>query len=138
MYPPAWLVGRSVEEDDVLGGYAIPKGSVVFISPYLIHRHPDFWSNPEAFDPDRFLPENEAKIPRGAYVPFVAGPRQCIGKAFAEMELRLVLAMMASSFDFHIRPGFEPVPDTKITMRLGGGLPVQVISRASPRSERAA
>src|SRR5208282_4902729 len=91
LLPPVWSIARSAVEDDVIGGYEIPKGSWVFTSPYVTHRDPRFWENPEGFDPDRFTPELEAARPKCAYFPFASGPRKCIGESFAMMEARLIL-----------------------------------------------
>lgn len=126
LYPAAWMVARNARVDSDLSGYAIKKDTVVFLSPYFTHRHPEVWDDPEAFDPDRFLPENEAKLPKGAYIPFVAGPRQCIGKAFAEMELRLVLAMLVRDFRIELADSFVFEPEPTITMRPGKGVPVRL------------
>ena len=94
------------------------------MSPYFAHRNEKVWDAPDTFNPDRFLPENEEKIPRGAYIPFVAGPRQCIGKAFAEMELRLVLARIVATYRTELAPIFEYLPETSVTLRPGAGVPV--------------
>ncbi|HZC85894.1 MAG TPA: cytochrome P450 [Steroidobacteraceae bacterium] len=83
LYPPGWLLSRRTIDADVLGGYPVPAGTNVLLPLYLLHRHPHFWKNPEAFDPGRFAPEHEAERPRFAYMPFAAGPRHCIGETFA-------------------------------------------------------
>ena len=85
LYPPAWIIGRSATGPDEIGGYRIPARSIVFVSPYVVHRHPGLWSDPEGFDPQRFTREP----PRGAYLPFGGGPRMCIGNGFASMEAAL-------------------------------------------------
>lgn len=95
LYPSAALLDRVTLSDIELGGYLIPKGTVIFFSPYAIHRRPDLWPDPERFNPDRFLPEAEAKRPRLAYLPFGAGPRVCIGSHFALIEGHLILAHIA-------------------------------------------
>src|SRR6516162_1845491 len=98
LYPPAWAIGRTAMKSDTIGGYEIPRGSIVILSPFLAHRHPEFWSNPEGFDPDRFEPTAQAKRHKWAYVPFGGGPRVCIGNQFAMMEAQIVLAMIAHQF----------------------------------------
>jgi cytochrome P450 len=98
LYPPAWILGRKALVDDELGSYWIPANSVIAISPYVMHRHPNYWENPEAFDPERFRPERSAQRHRFAYIPFGAGPRQCIGNNFAMLEAQLILAMVARRY----------------------------------------
>jgi cytochrome P450 len=95
LYPPGWLLSRRAIGADVLAGYTIPAGADVLLSPYLLHRHPRFWPDPEAFRPERFAPENEAERPRFAYMPFAAGPRHCIGETFALYEMLMHLYKVA-------------------------------------------
>src|SRR5205814_8941199 len=71
LYPPAWIIARSVNERDEIGGFEIPARSIVFVSPYVVHRHPQLWPDPEGFDPQRFM--NGHAPPRGAYFPFGSG-----------------------------------------------------------------
>jgi cytochrome P450 len=98
LYPPAWIVGRKALEKDQLLGYEIKKGTNVIVCVYKIHRHPDFWENPDDFDPDRFLPERSANRHKYAYFPFGGGPRMCIGNNFAIMEMTLILSMMLQRY----------------------------------------
>ncbi len=95
LYPPAWIVGRTALEDLEVAGYRIPAKSILLVSQYLNHRSPEYFPDPEKFDPDRFLPEAVAARPKLSYFPFGAGPRQCAGEAFAWMEGVLVLATLA-------------------------------------------
>jgi cytochrome P450 len=120
--PPAWFISRSVVEDDVLGGYRIPKDSMVLISPYLTHRDPRFWPNPEGFDPQRFTPEEEAKRPKCSYFPFLVGPRKCIGEAFAMLEARLILATVVQRARLELAAGRVVQLDPTVTLRPKGGL----------------
>jgi cytochrome P450 len=124
LYPPAWIVGRSPSEDDALLGCFIPAGSLVFVSPYVMHRNPELWENPEAFDPDRFRPENVERRPRYAYFPFGAGPRLCIGQPFALFEGTLLLAMLARRYRLAVLPGHRVELEPLITLRPKGGIPV--------------
>ena len=102
LYPPAWLIARSVEaEGETLSGHPVRKGSMVFFSPFVSHRNPAYFPDPERFDPDRFTPEAVKARPRYAYFPFAGGPRQCIGDAFARMEAKIALAVLLST----VRPG---------------------------------
>jgi cytochrome P450 len=122
LYPPAWIIARSATGPDEIGGYEIPAPSIVFVSPYVVHRHPALWSDPEAFDPQRFAREP----PRGAYLPFGAGPRMCIGNGFASMEAELVLATMAQRVRFELVPGSEVELDPSITLRPRHGVRMTV------------
>jgi cytochrome P450 len=105
LYPPGWVIGRQALEDDRIQDRHIPGGSIVAVCPYLIHRHPDFWTEPEAFDPERFSPARAGDRSRFAYLPFGAGPRQCVGNAFALIEAELVIALIARQFRLTLVPG---------------------------------
>ncbi len=124
LYPPIWIIGRSVDEADEVGGHVLPKGSMVMLSPYVTHRRADLWREPERFDPDRFAEDRSVDLDNFSYFPFGGGPRLCIGNAFALMLARLTLATLAP----HIRPelvaGRAVTPDPTITLRPKGGLPL--------------
>jgi cytochrome P450 len=117
LYPPAWIFSRAAIQDDVVGGFRVPKGSYVLIVPWVLHRHPKLWDNPDAFDPDRFLPERERERPRFTFFPFGGGPRQCIGNQFALMELVLVLATLLQRVRLDLAPGHPLTPAPAITLR---------------------
>ena len=125
LYPPAWLIGRRVVEADVVDGYELPVDSIAFVSPYVTHRHPAFWQNPEGFDPERFLPERAAEIPRYAYFPFGAGPRICIGQGFAMIEAQLLLGTLCQKLRLDLVPGHPIVPQPSITLRPKHGILVR-------------
>jgi cytochrome P450 len=127
LYPPAWLVSRAPRADMVICGYSVPKGSYVLLSPYVTHRHPGLWENPEGFDPTRFAPEKIAAMPRFAYFPFGGGPRQCIGNTFAMMEAVLVLAVLTRQLRLDLVPGQTVVPEPMVTLRPKKGL--QMVAR---------
>jgi len=129
LYPPAWFVGRLVLEDDEIGGYSIPAGSMVFLSPYVTHHSPRIWKDPERFDPDRFLPENFSKMHRFAYIPFGAGPRQCIGNHFAIMEAQIILASIAQKYRLKLVPGQRIEKDPMITLRPKYGMKMYLENR---------
>ncbi len=95
VYPPAWTTSRTAIEDDNILGYPVDAGTSVMISPYVMHRNPRYWPDPEVFDPERHTPEMKESRPKFAYIPFGGGPRNCIGSNFAMMELQLVVAMVA-------------------------------------------
>lgn len=118
LYPPAWTFSRASIEDDEIGGYHIPKKSMVLVSPYTMHRHPAFWERPEEFDPERFTPERSANRPRFTYFPFGGGPRQCIGNLFALTEAQLILATVAQRYRLRVVPGHPVEPEPLITLRL--------------------
>jgi cytochrome P450 len=130
LYPPAWIVTRGAIEDDELAGHRIAAGSIVMASPWVTHRHPDFWPEPERFDPERFSPERAAGRHRYAYFPFGGGPRLCIGSGFAMTEAQLILATVAQRHRFRLEPGYRATPEPLITLRPRGGMPVTVERRA--------
>ena len=129
LFPPVWGLSRLVAEDDEVGEYKVPKGSRVVISPYVTHRHPDFWEEPNAFDPERFAPENSAGRPRYAYFPFSGGPRQCIGNNFATMEATLVLATVARRYRLTLSPGHHVEPEPSFTLRSRYGMSMTPVKR---------
>ncbi len=128
LYPPAWILGRRVTEDLVVDGWNFATRSVVMFSPYVLHRLPEVFENPEGFDPDRWL--DEERLPRGAYLPFSIGARKCIGDSFAVLEAALVLATMLPKVSFALVPGQTIEPEPMITIRPKGG--VQMVVSAVP------
>ena len=137
LYPPAWGIGRRALAPYVVGGYAIPAGGLVAMSPYVVHRDARWWPEPLRFDPGRFLPEARAARPRFSYFPFGGGARQCIGESFAWMEGVLVIATLAQRFRFRAIPGASVEPQPLITLRPRHGLPMRVEGRQgfSPPSQ---
>lgn len=108
IYPSAWVFGRTPVQPDVIGGYHIAANSLVVVSPYVTHRLPEIWEDPEDFDPDRFLPERSHGRHRFAYFPFSGGPRQCIGAGLAMLETLMIVAMAAQRYQLTAPPGFSP------------------------------
>ena len=98
LYPPTALLGRQTVADDMIGGYHISAGSIVMLMPFMTHRHPAVWSHPERFDPERFQPGMADLRPKSSYIPFISGPRVCLGNNFALMEMTLALAMSATRY----------------------------------------
>ncbi|MGZ3351390.1 MAG: cytochrome P450 [Xanthobacteraceae bacterium] len=134
LYPPISAISRVALGDDALNGEAVRPGSLIVISPYVLHRHRLLWDRPDAFDPGRFLGNASAMIDRFAYLPFGAGPRKCIGSTFALQEATLVLAMIVKHFNFELRPGHAVWPSLRVTLRPANGLPMIVTRR--PASDR--
>jgi cytochrome P450 len=131
--PPVWAVSRGAIEDDQIGGYYVPANSVVVLCPYITHRHPAFWENPEGFDPERFMPERSADRPRGAYLPFGGGPRRCIGDDFAMIEAQLIIPMITQIFRLDLMPGHPVEPAPVFTLRPRYGLPMTLHQTAGGR-----
>ena len=127
LYPPGWLFARSPKSDDEVDGFAIPKDSFVFVSAWVVHRNEKLWPRAGAFEPARFAtPPDE----RYAYFPFSGGPRQCIGIAFAEMEMHAILTRIAQRFTWE---PLGPVPgiDPKVTLRPRGEVRLRLRDRTA-------
>jgi cytochrome P450 len=117
LFPPAWTLGRRALAEDVIGGFTIPANAVIAICIYVLHRHPGFWEAPDTFNPERFSLENSKKHNKYAYIPFGAGPRQCIGNNFGLMEAALVMACILQRFELHSVPGVEVQPQALFVLR---------------------
>ncbi len=122
LYPPAGAFARYAIAEDEIGGYSIAKGAYVLMFPATTHRHPDFWEQPDVFDPERFEPSRAAGRHRFAYFPFGGGPRVCIGNQFALTEAQLILATILPRYQFHLLPEVALVPEPLITLRPRGKL----------------
>jgi cytochrome P450 len=131
LYPPIAALSREAIEADTLANMAVKPRSLIVISPYVLHRHRRLWSEPDAFDPTRFLPDARGRIPRFAYLPFGIGPRTCIGSSFALQEATIVLAVLTRNFDLRLSPQADVWPLQRITLRPANGLPMQ-IGKAAP------
>jgi cytochrome P450 len=127
IHPPVFGITRRAIEADEIGGFPIEKGAQVLVSPYSVHRHPAFWPDPERFDPDRFLPDRAKHRPRFAHFPFGGGPRQCIGNAFAMMELQVLVPAMIGALRFDLAEGSDTTPEPRMTYRPRG--PVKMYAR---------
>jgi cytochrome P450 len=126
LYPPAWAMDRLPIADLELGPYRIKRGTDVWLLPWVLHRDPRFWSEPERFDPDRWDGELQKRLPKFAYFPFGGGPRVCIGNAFALMETTLVTATLAQRFRFSPVAGAAPTPEPGYTLRPTPGVTVRI------------
>jgi cytochrome P450 len=122
IYTPTWIFAREAVADDVVQGYALKAGSSLLISSYVTHHNPEFWPQPETFDPDRFLPENVASRHRYAYLPFGAGPHLCIGKGFAMMEAQLIMGLLAQRFRLELVPNHPIEMAPQVTLRPKHGM----------------
>jgi cytochrome P450 len=134
LYPPAAMLARQAIADDELAGVRIPAGAVITVSPYVLHRRKGLWDQPDAFDPSRFLGERRDQIDRFAYIPFGAGPRVCIGMAFAMQEGIILLAHFLRAFRFELVAGHEVMPIQRVTLRPRNGMKMHVKKRASVKS----
>ena len=124
LYPPLVAMSRQAIAADELAGHAIEPGMMVVIAPWVLHRQPRLWSDPDLFDPTRFLPGRREAIDRYAWLPFGAGPRVCIGAAFARQEALIVLGEISRDFVLEMAPGHEPRPIQRLTLRPADGLPM--------------
>jgi cytochrome P450 len=131
LYPPVAMLSRQASADDEILGRRVPAGTVVAISPYVLHRRRGLWENPDAFDPSRFLGDRRERIDRFAYIPFGAGPRVCIGMGFAMQEAIIVLANLLAAFRFDLVEGQAVMPQQRVTLRPRGGMRMHVRHRES-------
>lgn len=131
LYPPVPAMTRVNIQPTEIGGISFPESALIVIPIYAVHRHKALWDDPDAFDPDRFLPEREAAIPRTQFMPFGAGPRVCIGAAFAMVEATVVLATLLKSVRFSCDSELKPEPISRVTLHPRGGihLSVQILDR---------
>jgi cytochrome P450 len=128
LFPPVWILPRRALADDEVGGYHVPAGSEVLICPYILHRHPRYWPEPNRFDPQRFDPDVPSDRPRYAHIPFGAGPRFCVGNHLGMMEATFIISSLMRDLRFDTVPGFAVKPEPMMSLRLGGGLSLTVSS----------
>ncbi len=124
LYPPAHGFGRQAVRRVEIGGRVLPKGSIIFIYPYLVQRDARWFDQPDVFKPERWADDLEKRLPKFAYFPFGGGARICIGSAFAMMEMRLILATIAARWRLRLQPGAHVKPEALITLAPRGGLPM--------------
>jgi cytochrome P450 len=129
LYPPAWVITRMAAEQVEIGGYVVPAGSNVIVSPWVTHRDARFFPQPEQFEPERWSREREQAAPKFAYFPFGGGPRICIGNSFALMEAAVLLAAVAQRFQIGLVPGQKIEPLASITLRPKSGVRVRLRQR---------
>jgi cytochrome P450 len=124
LYPPVWLMSRIAAADDVVGGFRIPAGHLVVVSPWILHRDARSWSDPLRFDPERFAPARAPQISEYVYMPFSGGPRACVGRRFATLETKIVLATLVRRLDLDLLPGHPVEPEALVTLRPRYGMPM--------------
>lgn len=129
LYPPAHTTARQAIADDRFERIDIPAGTMMIISPWIMHRHRLYWQNPDAFDPENFAPGKAAGRRRYTYLPFGAGPRICIGQGFAMIEAVIILATLAQKLRARLVPGAKVAPVAKITLRPSPDLPMTILPR---------
>jgi cytochrome P450 len=133
LFPPVWITNRNAVQDDEICGYRIRAGEVVGIAPYVTHRLPEYWPDPERFDPLRFSPEMSAPRPRFAYLPFGGGPRQCIGNNFALVEAQLIFATLVPHFRLRAVPERPVQVEPTATLRPKDGLWMKVEKKGASK-----
>ncbi len=126
LYPPVAVMPRIAIQDYEIDGYKVPAGCTVLISAWTMHRHPHFFEEPDTFNPDRWANDLEKQLPRGVYFPFGNGPRICIGKSFAQMEMVLIIATIAQKYQLTLVPDFHIILWATITLRSKQGVPVKL------------
>ncbi len=129
LYPAAPMYARDAIAEDELDGFRIPAGTRTIVFAYATHRHPEFWDEPERFDPDRWLPERESARHAYAYHPFATGPRICLGNSFSLLETHVMAAMLARRFKLRLKPGHVPRFDLLGTLGSRNGLPMLIEAR---------
>ena len=135
--PSVWTFMRQPVEDVEVGGHLLNKGANIFISPFVTHRDPRWFPDPEVFKPERWTKDFIKALPKGAYIPFSMGPRVCLGKQFALMEARLILARLVQRLDPDVPADYEPELMPQLALRPKDGMPGVVRFRSPPRHEAA-
>lgn len=129
LYPPIYAIAREAVNTFNVGGYTVRAGTLILMSPYLMHRDPRFFAEPERFDPERWHPTKGTKPPRFTYLPFGGGPRGCIGQAYAMQEASLVMATLAQRWRMRLVPGHTVVLRPLINLRPSHGIPMVLEQR---------
>jgi cytochrome P450 len=129
LFPPAWILSRTLTAGADFGGWHAPAGTIVAVSPLLLHHDARWFPDPERFDPSRWTDGRRDAVPRHAYMPFGTGPRSCIGEQFAWAEATTALAVICSRWTARTVSGTTVTPQYRVTMRPSPGLPMQVTAR---------
>ena len=130
LYPPAYIIGREAVDELILGGFRVPRGMTLFMSPWSVQRDERFFKQPLEFRPQRWREESIKQLPKFAYFPFGGGPRLCVGNSFAMTEMILVLAAVAQRFRFTLIPGQVVIPQPTFTLRPHPGIAATITPRA--------
>jgi cytochrome P450 len=130
LFPTAPIIVRDILDDTEIDGVRVPAGTIGLVPIYAIHRHRGFWSDPDRFDPGRFGPD-QPKPSRYHFLPFGAGPRICIGAAFAMIEATIMIATFVRAATFRVADGFDPRPASQMFLLPKGGMPMTVTMRRS-------
>ncbi len=138
LYPPVPILGRQALTDGEIGGRKVPRGAVVMVAPFMLHRKPSLWSKPDHFIPERFDDRIAPRPGKYAYIPFAIGPRICPGLTFGLTEAILALATLARSFDLTLEPGHEVEARCRLTLRPGDSLPMRLHPRPPAAAEAVA
>jgi cytochrome P450 len=131
LYPPVPLLSREARGEDVLRGFPVSKGDIIVVAPWLVQRHKAYWTAPDAFRPERFLPGSAEPPPKFAYLPFSAGARVCLGARFGLVEAVLCLATLARDFRLRPAPDHTLEIECRLTLRPKAGLPMRLERRSS-------
>jgi cytochrome P450 len=131
LFPPAWIIGRRAIEDYAIDGHTIPRGSLILMSQWVVHRDPRFFDEPLRFDPGRWSADAKETRPKFSYFPFGGGPRVCIGESFAWTEGILLLATLAQRWKMRLLPGHPVQPQALVTLRPKYGLQM-IVERRGP------
>jgi len=129
LYPPAWIVGRRAIAEYPIGEYVAPPRTIMIMSPWILHRDPRYFPDPDRFHPDRWTPAFKAALPQFAYFPFGGGPRRCIGESFAWMELALVVSTIAQRWRLRLVPGHPVELQPVVTLRTKHGMKMTTSAR---------
>ena len=130
LYPPVPLVSRTNLDDDIIGGYRIPKGTELDLPQWVVHRDPEWWQDPLTFNPLRWTEDQVKSRPKYCYFPFAEGPRKCIGMELAMMEAKIILAEVIKNYVLELAPGFIPQIFGGITLQSKNGMMVRLKSRS--------
>ena len=117
LYPPVWLFSRRAVIDTKIGESLIPDKSDIYISPYIMHRTTEYWSQPDLFQPSRFITKRENKKNNSAFIPFSLGPRRCLGEYFSFLEMKIHIGIMIKKFQIEVSPRYNPQLNLGINLR---------------------
>jgi cytochrome P450 len=134
LYPPAWTLARMAVAPYRIRGYVLPPGTLLMMCQWVMHRHPQYFPDPERFDPERWTPKARVLRPRFSYFPFGGGPRQCVGESFAWTEGILLLVTLAQRWTMRLVPGHPVEPQPRLTLRPKYGMRMVLKDRGEPKA----